>query len=225
MRTRVKICCMQDREEVELAVRSGVDCLGFVAEMPSGPGPISDAEIQRLIASVPPAVSTFLLTSRTEPEAVVDHVTDLRPDVVQLVDAVPDATYAALRRGCPWVRIVQVVHVEGEAALAESARVARDVDGLLLDSGRPSAAVPELGGTGRTHDWSVSRRIAVAAGRPVFLAGGLRASNVAQAVTSVSPFGVDVCSGVRADGALSPAELGAFLEAVRRADRSARSGN
>lgn len=218
MRTRVKVCCIQSVEEAELAVRLGADCIGLVGEMPSGPGPIADDVIAEITAWAPPAVSTFLLTSRTGPLDVVEHVQSTGPDVVQLVDDVPYETYGALRRACPGVRIVQVIHVEDDRAMSRAAAVAESVDALLLDSGRPSADARELGGTGRVHDWSSSRRIVDRAPVPVFLAGGLGASNVAEAIDRVRPYGVDLCSGVRTDGALDAEKLTAFLDAVRRAD-------
>ncbi len=88
------------------------------------------------------------------------------------------------------------------------------VDALLLDSGRPSAEVPELGGTGRIHDWSVSREIVRSVGVPVILAGGLRSDNVAEAVAAVVPFAVDVCTGIRTNGRLDPVKLEAFAQAL-----------
>lgn len=218
MRTRVKVCCIQTVDEAGLAVELGADYLGLVGHMPSGPGPISDGEIAEIAASVPPGVSTFLLTSRTEPDSVVEHVTLAGTNVVQLVDAVPTETYEALRTACPTVGIVQVIHVEDENALEAASRVAAYVDAILLDSGRPNARTRELGGTGRTHDWAVSRRIADALAVPVFLAGGLSASNVREAIRTVCPFGVDLCSGVRSDGALDRTRLVDFLREVRAAD-------
>jgi len=213
-RTRIKICCIASLEEAAMAIAAGADALGLVARMPSGPGPIADELIAEIAAAAPPPVATFLLTSETEPEAVVDHVRRCGTNTVQLVDAVPEATYAALRARCPAVRIVQVLHVTGPETLEEARTVAPRVDALLLDSGNPAAAVKELGGTGRVHDWAVSRRIVAEAGRPVFLAGGLRAANVGEAIAAVRPFGVDLCSGVRTDGALDAEKLAAFMDAV-----------
>jgi phosphoribosylanthranilate isomerase len=122
--------------------------------------------------------------------------------------------WAELRALAPGVRLVQVVHVSGPASLDEALAAAPHVDALLLDSGRPDAAVRELGGTGRVHDWSVSRRIRDQAGVPVFLAGGLSAANVRAAIEAVEPFGLDVCTGVRTADALDRARLEAFLDAA-----------
>lgn len=226
MGTRIKVCCVQDATELDLALRHGADHVGLVAAMPSGPGPIPDARIRALAAAAPADASAVLLTSRTEPEAVVAHVVETGPDMVQLVAPVGPAVYEALRGACPEVGIVQVVHVIDGRAVAEAVWRADHVDALLLDSGQPGAAVPELGGTGRVHDWSVSREIVAAVDVPVFLAGGLNPSNVGGALEAVRPHGVDVCSGVRVDGALDPAALGGFIGEVRRFDEAAaaRSG-
>lgn len=218
MRTRLKVCCISSIEEARLAVAAGADALGLVARMPSGPGPIPDDLIAAIVATVPPPVATFLLTSETDPQAIVDHVARCRANTVQLVDAVPVAAYAALRAAHPNVRIVQVIHVAGEASVAEARAASPHVDALLLDSGRPDLAVKELGGTGRVHDWTVSARIVAESPVPVFLAGGLNAGNVAEAVRVARPFGVDLCSGVRTDGRLDPAKLAALVAALRAAD-------
>ncbi len=196
---------------------AGASALGLVAAMPSGPGPISDEAIAEIAARVPPPIATFLLTCRTDPDAIVEHVARCGTNTVQLVDAVPPAAYTALRRAHPSVKIVQVIHVAGEAALDEARRVAPHVDALLLDSGRPDLPVKQLGGTGRVHDWSLSRRIVDGSPRPVFLAGGLRAENVADAIRAVRPFGVDLCSGVRTDGRLDGARLARLVDAISAA--------
>ena len=117
----------------------------------------------------------------------------------------------------PGVSLVQVVHVTGKRALDEVRAAAPHVDAVLLDSGRPEAAVKELGGTGRAHDWTLSRRIVETAGVPVFLAGGLNAENVGEAIAAVGPFAVDLCSGVRSQGALDEAKLRRFVDAVATA--------
>jgi phosphoribosylanthranilate isomerase len=217
-RTRIKICCMQSEEEARLAIAAGADALGLVGTMPSGPGPIDDAVIAAIAARVPPPVATFLLTSETEAEAIVAHARRCRTNTLQLVDRVEPADYLRLRTALPGVKLVQVVHVGGEEAVAEAVAAAAHADALLLDSGQPHAAIKILGGTGRTHDWAISREIVARVARPVFLAGGLRADNVAVAIQTVRPFGVDVCTGVRrADYSLDPVKLEAFVVAVAAA--------
>ena len=214
---RVKICCIMSIEEARLAVAAGASAVGLVARMPSGPGVIEDAVIAQIAATVPPPIATFLLTSETDADAIVDHVRRCGTNTVQLVDAVEDRTYTAIRRAVPQVKIVQVLHVADRDVAAEAKELARGVDAFLLDSGNPRLSIKELGGTGRVHDWDLSRRVVDAVDRPVFLAGGLKPENVAEAVRRVRPFGLDLCSGVRTDGRLDAGKLAAFFAAVSEA--------
>lgn len=215
MRTRIKICCISSLDEARLAIAHGADALGLVSAMPSGPGVIDEATIAEIAAAAPPPIATFLLTSETTPDRIIAQAKRCRPTTLQLVDAVSPATYAELRAALPFVTLVQVIHVLGEASLVEAKSVAPHVDALLLDSGNPSLAVKELGGTGRVHDWSVSRAIRDGVDKPVFLAGGLRAENVGEAIERVRPFGLDLCSGVRTDGRLDATKLERFVAASR----------
>ena len=213
-RPRVKVCCISSVEEARLAVAAGAHALGLVSAMPSGPGVIGEELIARIAAAVPPPVSAFLLTSLQEGRALVAQQRRLGVGTLQLVDAVEPGAYALLRRELPGVRLVQVIHVTGQESLDEAREAARHVDAILLDSGNPRAAVKELGGTGRRHDWGVSRLIREAVAVPVFLAGGLHAGNAAEAVREVGPFALDICSGVRSEGALDPAKLRAVFAAL-----------
>jgi phosphoribosylanthranilate isomerase len=216
-RTRIKICCIQSTIEARFAIDHGADALGLVGTMPSGPGPIADATIAAIAVAVPPPVATFLLTSETAAEAIVAHARRCRTNTLQLVDRVPPSGYGKLRAALPGIKLVQVIHVAGEETVAQARAVAPLVDALLLDSGQPNEVVRVLGGTGRTHDWAISRRIVEAVDCPVFLAGGLRADNVGDAIRAVRPFGVDLCTGVRTDYRLDPAKLEAFVAAVAAA--------
>ncbi len=211
---RVKICCIKSREEARLAVSAGADAVGFVGRMPSGPGPIDDLLIAEIVRSVPPPVATFLLTSEQSVPAIVAHHRRVHTSVIQIVDRLTDGTYEGLREQLPGVKIVQVVHVTGPRSVDEALALSGHVDALLLDSGRPDLPVKQLGGTGRTHDWGVSRAIREAVEIPVFLAGGLTPDNVRQAIERVEPFGVDLCSGIRTAGRLDPQKLHAFMQAV-----------
>lgn len=218
VKPRVKICCIASIEEAWLAIRHGASALGLVSAMPSGPGVIADDLIAAIAARVPPPIATFLLTSAQDVAMIVEQQRRLRPNTLQLVDRLERGSYAELRAALPGVRIVQVIHVRDEASLAEAVAVAPQVDALLLDSGNPNLAIKELGGTGRVHNWEISRAIREAVKVPVFLAGGLNAENVAQAVRRVGPFGVDVCSGVRSEGRLDPGKLARFIAAATGGD-------
>jgi phosphoribosylanthranilate isomerase len=182
--------------------------------MPSGPGVIPDETIAAIAAAVPPPVATFLLTCRQDVASIVEQQRRLRTTTLQLCDRLEKGACAALRRALPGVRIVAVVHVTGPASVEEAMAVASEADAVLLDSGRPDLAVKELGGTGRRHDWSLSRRIREAAEVPVFLAGGITSDNAAEAVEAVGPFALDVCTGVRTQGALDEAKLAALFAAL-----------
>jgi len=200
--------------EARLAVTAGAAALGLVGRMPSGPGVIDDALIAEIAASVPPPVATFLLTSETRAEEIVDHLRRCLTNTVQLVDRVEEGAHAEIRRALPHVKIVQVLHVTDENVIKEAHGLAGTVDAFLLDSGNPDLAVKELGGTGRVHDWNLSRCIVEAVARPVFLAGGLGTDNVVEAVARVRPFGVDLCSSVRSHGRLDADKLAAFFAAI-----------
>lgn len=211
----IKICCIQSEMEAALAVSAGADLLGLVSAMPSGPGPIDEASIARIVATIPQGVDRVLLTSRRTASEITAQQRRTGANVLQLVDTVPDDELRRLRDTLPGVALMQVIHVTGPGAVDEALRVAPLVDRILLDSGNPSAPVPELGGTGRTHDWAHSRAICASVPLPVFLAGGLHAANVRAAIDSVRPYGVDVCSGVRTAGRLDPFKLRAFIDAAR----------
>jgi phosphoribosylanthranilate isomerase len=214
----VKICCISSHDEARLALDAGADILGLVSAMPSGPGVIDEELIASIASSVSAAsvtAQTFLLTSLCEPAAIIAQHGRCGTTAIQLCDALPPGSYARLREALPRIRLVQVVHVTGEASYDEAMTAARDVDALLLDSGNPSLRVKELGGTGRVHDWSISRRICSDASVPVFLAGGLRPENVAEALNLTGASGVDICSGVRTEGRLDQEKLGRFVAAVR----------
>ena len=221
---RVKVCCIADVAEARLAVRAGADALGLVSAMPSGPGVIGEETIARVAAAVPPPIATFLLTSRQDVAEIVEQQRRCATNTVQLCDRMPPGSHAALREAMPGVALVQVVHVTGPESLDEALAVAPHVQAILLDSGNQSLAVKELGGTGRTHDWRVSRAIRDAVPVPVFLAGGLRADNVGEAIRAVEPFGLDLCSGVRTAGRLDEGKLTAFLGAIQRAGEEVASG-
>ncbi|MEP6857158.1 MAG: phosphoribosylanthranilate isomerase, partial [Gemmatimonadales bacterium] len=192
---RVKICCIASEAEAAMAVRVGASAVGLVSRMPSGPGPIPESRIRDIARTVPAGVATFLLTCETTAEPIITQQRYTGANTLQLVDDVAPAVYGALRAALPGIKIVQVIHVRDESALTQSREVSPLVDAILLDSGNPSLSVKELGGTGRAHDWAVSRRIRDAVNVPVYLAGGLNPGNVAQAIAQVQPFGVDVCSG------------------------------
>ena len=211
---RIKVCCIASVAEARLAIDAGASALGLVSQMPSGPGVIPWERIAEIAAAVPPPVATFLLTCSQDAEEIVAQQRRCGTNVLQICDRLERGAYADIRRALPGIRIVQVIHVVDATSVDEARAVAPHVDALLLDSGNQSLAVKELGGTGRVHDWTLSARIRESVGVPVFLAGGLRAENVRAAIAAVQPFALDICSGVRTNGALDAAKLRAFVQAA-----------
>ena len=211
---RVKICCIASIAEAWMAIDRGASCIGLVSAMPSGPGPIDEDLIAEIASVVPPGVASFLLTCRQDVRSIIDQQRRLGVNTIQICDRLEDGTYHDLRSALPGISIVQVIHVTGPESVDEAQSIARHVDAILLDSGNQSLQVKELGGTGRTHDWSLSRRIRETIEVPLFLAGGLRPDNVAEAVCTVQPYGIDVCSGLRTDGKLDPVKLRSFFAAL-----------
>jgi len=201
-----------------MAIDAGADLLGLVGPMPSGPGPIALELAAEIARTLPPGIASVLLTSATELTRLVEEVAQVLPTVLQLTDAVEPTVLDALRQQVGGTQLLQVLHVEDERVLEMAAALAPLVDGFLLDSGRPDASVKELGGTGRVHDWSLSRKVVRTVERPVFLAGGLRPQNIGPAIAAVQPFGVDLCSGIRTSGRLDAPLLDAFMGGVQIAD-------
>ena len=198
-----------------MAFRNGADAIGLVSEMPSGPGVISTDRIREITRIIPPSVDGFVLTCLTDSWDLINLIRDVKNRTIQLVDKLGLGNYAEIRSSIPCVKIVQVVHVRDEGAIETALKVDPFVDAILLDSGNPEAFIPELGGTGRVHDWNISREIVDNVESPVFLAGGLNQDNVIEAIETVRPFGVDVCSGVRTDDKLDPVKLKSFIDRVK----------
>jgi phosphoribosylanthranilate isomerase len=211
---RVKICCIKSVEEAHLAIRFGASAIGLVSEMPSGPGVIAEELIREIVQSVPTGIDTFLLSSKQNPEAVIEQQQKTCVNTIQFVDKFAVSGYSMLRRVLSGIHLVQVIHVIGEKSIQEATAIAPYVDAILLDSGNPSLAIKELGGTGRTHDWSISRRIRESIPVPIYLAGGLKPENVQEAIKHVHPYALDVCSGVRTNGHLDQQKLGAFFSHI-----------
>ena len=212
---RVKICCISSVEEAKLAAAYGASALGLVGHMPSGPGVISNLKISEITKSVTPMVSTFLLTSETKAAAVIDHYKKVNTSTIQIVDALENKDYQRIKNELPHVKIVQVIHVLDDKSVTEAIGVSAYVDAILLDSGNPNLETKELGGTGRTHNWDLSRKIRDQIDIPVILAGGINSNNVKQAIEHVQPFGVDLCSSVRTNGKLDEYKLKEFFQTIQ----------
>ena len=204
-----------------MAIDHGAAALGLVSAMPSGPGPISEDSIAEIAAQIPTPIASFLLTCKQDAPSIIDQQRRLGVNTIQICDRLDPGGHQQLREALPGISLVQVIHVTGSESIAEAVSVAPFVDAILLDSGNQSLPVKELGGTGRTHDWTISARIREAIEVPLFLAGGLNSANVSEAIRLVQPFGVDVCSGVRTEGRLDEKKLAAFFKSVSFSVREA----
>jgi len=211
MKVRIKICCISSIFEALTAIELGADAIGLVGRMPSGPGPISDELIKQIAQVVPPPIATFLLTSETSASEIIKHHYRTNTNTIQIVDLLSDGTYSQIKEALPYVKIVQVIHVIDSKSVDLAIKLSESVDALLLDSGNPNLKIKELGGTGRVHNWKLSRQIRDNSKCPIFLAGGLNPDNVKQAIEEVRPYAIDICSGVRTNGALDKNKLSAFM--------------
>jgi len=209
---RVKICCISSVEEMQLTVKYGASAIGLVSEMPSGPGVIPEELIEEIATQTPPGISTFLLTSKQSVDEIIQQQKRCKTNTIQIVDHLLEGTHKDLKDALPGISIVQVIHVNNESSVQEAIKVPKDIDGILLDSGNQKLEVKELGGTGRTHDWSLSKKIVESVDKPIFLAGGLNLNNVQDAIETVQPYGLDLCSGVRSYGKLDEEKLRRFFE-------------
>lgn len=198
-----------------MALSQGVDALGLVSAMPSGPGVISENKIGSIIGQIPSVTNTFLLTSKRDIPSIISQYQSLQPKTIQIVDELESGTLAELKAELPEADIVQVVHVLDETSIQYAVEKSRDADALLLDSGNPNLKVKKLGGTGQIHNWALSRKIVESVDKPVWLAGGIRTTNVQEAIATVRPYGVDLCSGVRTDGNLDVQKLTEFVKAAK----------
>jgi len=211
---RVKICCISSSEEAQLAIKYGASALGLVSEMPGGPGVISLEKISEIVSTIPPSISTVLLTSRQDASDIIDQLGITKAGTLQVCNTISRPEYFKIKEMLPWIKIILVVHVNGEHSINEALEYSKYADALLLDSGNLNKVVKELGGTGRVHDWEISRRICNNVDIPVWLAGGLTPGNIPEALDIVSPFGVDVCSGLRRNGSLDEKQLSLFMRSV-----------
>ena len=211
---KVKICCISSIEEARLAVAYGAAAIGLVGRMPSGPGIITDELIHAIAKTVPPPTHTFLLTSETTAEAIIEHHNKVNTTTIQIVDALSGREYHKIREAIPNVQLVQVIHVLDEGSIKEAIEISEFVDAILLDSGNPNLPTKVLGGTGKTHNWDLSKKIREKISLPIFLAGGINKDNIKKAIEHVQPYGIDLCSSVRTNGQLDESKLEELFKAI-----------
>lgn len=212
---KLKICCIKNPHEAELAHKAGATCLGLVGAMPSGPGILSDDAIRGIIRSAPPTATCVLLSSESTPESLIAHAESVGATTVQCVRRFSARDLQVIRERALKLALIQVVHVIGEESYDYALSVAGHVNALLLDTGQVGPSAVELGGTGRVHDWRFSVRIVRESSVPIYLARGINARNIADAVAIVRPAGIDLCSALRNErDELDPRKLDEFIAAL-----------
>jgi len=189
--TRVKICGVTTPEDARACAAEGADAIGMILVRAS-PRCITAEQAAKIVAGLPPFASSVLVMAPATASEAVSAALRARPSVLQLQGHEPPEMLEDLRTRLPGVRLVKTIHVGGGGEIEAAGRYEM-ADALLLDTASPAG-----GGSGKTHDWSVSREIVKKAGVPVILAGGLAPGNVADAVRAVRPYAVDVASGVEA---------------------------
>ncbi len=209
MSARVKLCGISTPEDRDAAVEAGTDAIGIVCDVPiDTPREVPPDRARALVAGAPPFVTTTLVTMPEDAAAGVELVERVRPDVAQVHAA--DVDLVATLASDTDAKVVAAVDLADD--VASYADVA---DAVLVDSTDESGA----GGTGETHDWERTRALADRIDAPLVLAGGLTPGNVAEAVTTVDPFAVDVSSGIESaePGRKDHGAMRAFVAAVRGA--------
>jgi phosphoribosylanthranilate isomerase len=215
MKIKVKICCISSHQEAQMAIEQGATALGLVGPMPSGPGIIDDELIADIASKTPSHIETFLLTSETSAVEIIKHHQKVNTTTIQIVDKLVEGHYEDIREHCPKVKLVQVIHILDESSIDEAIEASKHVDFILLDSGNPHQEIKTLGGTGNTHNWDISQTIRKNINVPLYLAGGLNPQNVQQAIETVKPYGLDLCSGVRTDNKLDQNKLESFFQNIQ----------
>ncbi|MDH7596732.1 MAG: phosphoribosylanthranilate isomerase [Methanothrix sp.] len=204
--TRVKICGLTDEDELRCALKAGADAVGFIVEIERSRHRLSVDEARDLIEMVPPFTASVAVI---EPDCVEDALRlagCLESDALQIHGGISLEEIGEIRRRVPQ-RIIVAVPPGSERAL-EMSRVA---DAVLVDTPVSGG----LGGSGRTHDWSVTARMRSMLRTPLILAGGLRPENIVDAIDAVKPYAVDVSSGVETNGRKDPAKIEEFVRRVR----------
>ena len=212
---RVKICGISRVEDARAAAEAGADAIGCLCGLDTpSPDQVEPGAARTIFAALPPFIARVLVTHRTSVAGVLELAGEAHPTVVQLHGAFPLELIPELRASLTHVAIVKNVHVEGEEALAAAREAGAVADAVLLDS----RTADRIGGTGTTHDWTISARVVEAVPSPIILAGGLTPENVAEAILRVKPWAVDVNSGTKGpDGRKSPFRIRAFVAAAKGA--------
>ncbi len=219
MRGLIQIAGVLDAEEARMLVRAGVHRLGFPLRIFPHREDLSEEDAARIIRRLPRRVEALLITYESLGREIADLAATLGVHGVQIHGDIPLEEISRLRRLAPRLSIIKSLIVRGDnLAQLEGTllRFSPHVDAFITDTYDPETGAS--GATGKTHDWGISRRIVERSSRPVILAGGLRPSNVKQAILRVHPAGVDAHTGVEGpDGRKDAGKVAAFVKKAKEA--------
>ncbi|MCQ8903669.1 MAG: phosphoribosylanthranilate isomerase [Methanothrix sp.] len=204
--TRVKICGLTDEDELRCALNAGADAVGFIVEIERSRHRLSVDEARDLIGMVPPFTASVAVV---EPDCVEDAVClagYLESDALQIHGGLSVGEIEEIKR-----RVSQRIIVAVPPGSERAAEMSRVADAILVDTPVSGG----VGGSGRTHDWSLTARMRPMLQAPLILAGGLRPENIVDAIDAVKPYAVDVSSGVETDGRKDPVKIEEFVRRVR----------
>ena len=221
---RIKICGLVHREDISASIDAGADALGFLlGRTHRAEDSLTLPEAVDLIQAVPGHIWSVLVTHLTDPSTIIDYCRRTKCRALQIQEDINISDLARIRTALPGLSVIKAILMdsrEAEKLYSQAAELAPYVDAFVCDSvDRP---VDRIGGTGRIHDWSFSRKLVGRLESPVLLAGGLNARNVREAVLMVCPWGVDVNSGVEisprsVSGRKDERKLHLFVTGARKA--------
>jgi phosphoribosylanthranilate isomerase len=212
---RVKICGIKRKEDALAAIRYGADAIGLLVgkKYPSDDF-IDETTAKNIVESLPPLCSSVLVTHLTDTKTVIELAVFTRVTTIQLHGDSSPADAQKIKTALPYVKLYKAVHIIDESSIDHAKQFLDSVDAILADT--VNTATGQVGGTGLTHDWSVSKNLVAAFNKPVILSGGLTPDNVVNAIETVMPYGVDVNSGTQgADGYKDTTKLRLFIERAK----------
>ena len=189
---KVKICGVTNKEDAHHVVASGADMLGMIVDVPvETPRKIGIVEAEKIAQEIGDAIDIVLVLCPDSVNEVEEIVRMIEPFGVQMHGFESNEFLKSVREALPEVKLIKTVHVDVQGTIHGEMPDEKSVDFILLDT-----FAAQLGGTGKTHSWALSSEIVEASGIPVILSGGLTPENVGDAIKEVTPYGVDVASGV-----------------------------
>ena len=208
---KCKICGTGSFADLKCAVDARVDAIGFLMGIThKTQDAVTPEEAAAMIKTLPPFIEPVAVTHLQDADSIIDIVQRSRCTTLQIQNTISLEDVAMIRDALPYIRVIKAVHVMDASAIKTAQEVTVYADAIILDTRTPE----RLGGTGLTHDWSISAKIVQASNIPVILAGGLTPENVATAIHQVQPYAVDVHTGVKRNNVRDAEKTKAFVEAA-----------